>query len=351
MGFHSSTYLRVGVVGESAGLNLKRGVSRTNMPGPGTPLRFFWVSTAETANNSHDLRNVALLCVIGLLSRLLFLGIGEPDSALFVVGVRQWLRGGPRSPIIYSGAACGGYYAAIAGTIRHLHLGEENAAALMSIVSAIACLIILTTAYSLGRRFVGSENALEAMLLFCFSPGLWWSTIQPHPEAISLAFALLGIWSFVRVLEGGRVWRAFLSAMFFGLAISLKNDAVLLVPVLYGFSLLCGIWRRNFVTASAVIGLAGAIALFLGRLATGPSSEDVIASAHAVGTYFGIPAAMELVKQLLPIGFGFGLVTLAGIIFLVPGALRLSPDRNRWLIVLGSWCLFWISILDVYQGQ
>jgi hypothetical protein len=323
--------------------------SASTIKSAGTSARFSWICTAQSASNSHDLRDVALLCAIGLLSRLPFLGIGEPDSALFVIGVKQWLRGGPHSPIIYSGAVCGGYYAVIAGTIRHLHLGEETSAALMSIVSAIACLIILTTGYNLGQRFVGSQNALKAMLLFCFSPGLWWSTIQPHPEAISLAFALLGIWSFVRFLESGRAWSAFLaSAMFFGIAISLKKDGVLLLPALYGFSLLCGIWWRNFVMATGVIGLAGVIALLLGRLATGPSSQDVTASAHSVEVYFGLPVAMELVKQLLPICFGFGLVTFVAIAFLIPGVLRQSPDRYHWLLILGTWCLsgylFWMLI-------
>jgi hypothetical protein len=300
-------------------------------------------------SNKQDLRNLLILWVIALATRVPFLGIGEPDSALFVIGVKQWLSGGPQAPIIYSGAVCGGYYAAVIAMVRHFHLAEENCAALMSAASAIAGLGILAIGYLLGRRFVGSQNALKAMLLFSLSPGLWWSTIQPHPEAASLCFSLLGIWSFVRFLESECGWGAFLaSAMSFGIAISLKNDAVLLLPALYGFAFVKGGRWRNFIAASGAAGLAVIISLLLGRLAVGPSYASVRGTASAVGVYFDIPSLLEFVKQVMPIGFGFGMVTFVAIVLVTPRVLLRSPDRRRWLIILGSWCLsgylFWMFI-------
>jgi hypothetical protein len=64
--------------------------------------------------------------------------------------------------------------------------------------------------------------------------------------------------------------------------------------------------------------------------------------------YFDIPSLLEFVKQVMPIGFGFGMVTFVAIVLVTPGVLLRSPDRRRWLIILGSWCLsgylFWMFI-------
>jgi hypothetical protein len=63
------------------------------------PERVAAVSTQQLWSNKQDLRNLLILWVIALATRVPFLGIGEPDSALFVIGVKQWLRGGPQAPI------------------------------------------------------------------------------------------------------------------------------------------------------------------------------------------------------------------------------------------------------------
>jgi hypothetical protein len=296
----------------------------------------------------HDARNLAILWGIALLTRIPFLGIGESDSALFVIGARQWLRGGPQAPVIYSGHACGFYYAAVSGAIRHLHLTEQDCSVLMSAVSAVACLGILLFGYLLGLRFIGSNDALKAMLLFCLSPGLWWTTIEPHPQSVSLCFALFGIWSFVRYLESGRLWFATTSAVFLGIAMALKNDAVLLVPVLYGFTILIKPSRRNFLVALLVTALGGAISLLLARLSLGASSEAVSAGTNAVAIFFGIPGLVALVKQVAPIAFGLGLITCLVMLAAIPVEILKSSNKRPWLILLATWSLpgylFWMFI-------
>jgi hypothetical protein len=296
----------------------------------------------------NDFRNIGILWAITLLTRLPFLGIAEPDSALFVIGAKQWLRGGPRASTIYSAQTSGFYYALVTGAIRHLHLTEQSCSILMSSASAIACLGILLLGYLLGLRFIGSSNAFKAMLLFCVSPTLWWATIEPHPQAVSLCFALLGIWSFVRFLGSERIWLALASPLCFGIAIALKSDAVLLLPALCGVSLLVKTAWRTFWVALAVAALAGAISLLAARLVIGTSSEAVHSAMNGVTTYFTVPDPINLLVQLIPLPFGLGLLTCFLIALALVGKLVYSEDKLRWWVLVLAWCLpgylFWIVI-------
>jgi hypothetical protein len=146
-------------------------------------------------------RDMVLLGALVLVTRVPLVGPFEPDSALFLIGIRQWLRGGPDAIAIYSGHTCALYYATATFVIRAFHIPEQSYETLMSAVSAAAGVGIVILGYLLGRRVVPPTASTSAMVLLALSPGLWWITIEPHPKASSLFFGLLAAFLLVRFLE------------------------------------------------------------------------------------------------------------------------------------------------------
>ena len=158
-----------------------------------------------------------------LVTRIPLLGIAEPDSALFTIGAPQWLRDGPHAVAIYFATACAFYYALVTTIIRHLLLNAQKCSESMSVLSLAGGLGIALFGYLTGLRFVGPGAAFRAMLLFVLSPGLWWVTAEPHPQAISIALGFAAIWSFLRYLEERATWFYIGSIVTFGLAMAIDE--------------------------------------------------------------------------------------------------------------------------------
>ena len=142
-----------------------------------------------------------LLCLLVCGTRLPLLGLGEADSALFVIGARQWLQHGPDGLMIYSAQVCATYYAFVLGLLKLLHLGPASLPKLMAAISFLACLGTVLLGYDLGSKLMNRQAAFYGMLLFALSPGLWWTSIEPHPQIPSLFFAVLSLWCLARYLK------------------------------------------------------------------------------------------------------------------------------------------------------
>jgi hypothetical protein len=297
---------------------------------------------------SRLIRDLGILAGLLLLTRIPLLGIAEPDSALFTTGARQWLRGGQHAVSIYSANACALYYAFVTMLVRELNLGQQSCAELMSVLSLAAGLGITVCGYLIGLRLVGRGPALRAMLLFLLSPGLWWVTVEPHPQAISIAFGLAAIWSFLRYLERSAIWFGVGSIVSFGLAIAVKNDAVLLLPGLLAIVFWVDPKWQNACKAILIGAFAGGLAMFLDRFAIGDVSGQVTGGQQALKTFWRVPKPFDLVREGAPILFGLGLVTALALIVAIVMGLRKDPYRHRWAAVLALWCvpgyLFWLFI-------
>jgi hypothetical protein len=301
----------------------------------------------EEEVSANQARNLSILAVLLVLTRIPLLGITEPDSALFAIGEHQWLRGGRDALAIYSREVCATYYASMTALMHVLRLPDRDCTLVMSVVSMIACLGIILFAYLIGSQLVGGNAAFKGMLLFCLSPGLFWTSVEPHPQVLSLAFSIAAIWAFTLFLDGGRVWLTVLSALGFAISIAVKNDGVFVVPALFGVLL----WKRpswrNALIASAVGAGGLALALFFAHLALGSSSRAVSAGTQTAASYFNLPGFIGVVKQSAPIALGLGAITSLAIGFSLLRVFQ-SSGRMRWFMLLACWCLpgyiFWIFI-------
>jgi hypothetical protein len=301
--------------------------------------------------------HLATLSVLAVVTRLPFLGIGEPDSALFVVGLRQWIRQGPDALFVYAPRVCAFYYAALARLVQVAHIPAADYALAMSLVSIFAGVGIVTSGYLLGVRVVGARASFIAMVLFVLSPGLWWVTMEAHPQAASICFAFLALYSFARYEESQGLRIVALSGTLFAVAIALKNDAVLLGTAFTTAAIWTRPerrWRSAIAGgATAFVGVLGS--LLLTRLAMGWRPEAAAAGAKGVDQlvkgvlgYMILPSPIELVKQIVPVVFGLGVVTAAFVAVVVPAALMKDQEWRRWLFTIVAWSLpgyvFWMLI-------
>lgn len=288
----------------------------------------------------RDRINILLLVLLLCVTRLPYLGIAEPDSSLFVIGARQWLHQGPGALMIYSGQVCALYYATVIGLVKGFALSESSLPALMSLLSFLACLGSVIIGYVLGVKFLSRQPAFWAMVLFSLSPGLWWTSIEPHPQVPSLFFALLSMWLLTLDLKFGSnlIWLVF-SACSLGISVALKNDAVLLVPAVLAFSFVLRPNWRTVLTTIAVIAAAAVISLLLGHTVLGSGSSAFKAGQQTATSVLGIPGPVELLKQAMPVVLGLGLFCF---LLVTISLLRLLRDRRQshtWWILISLWCL------------
>lgn len=292
------------------------------------------------------LAHVAVLVACTVLTRLPLLGIGEPDSALITTGLRQWVRYGAHAPGIYSAEVCSAYYWAVALIVRLFHIVEFDYARMLSLLSTVAGVGIAVVSYLLGCKMMLPRAAFWATLTLLMSPGLWWTTIEPHPQAVSTFFSLLGVFFFWKYLDrGGWSWMV-ASACILGLAVSVKIDSILAFPFLAAI-----VWftRSRKMLAACVTALSAmAVGLALGRLILGSVVDSVAAASAASAFFFTIPRGISLFKQAAPVVCGPGIVVfVVGICCTVFFVVR-ERSRQRWLGFILLWSfpgyLFWILI-------
>lgn len=293
----------------------------------------------NAGRRGNPVRNLAFLSTLTVVTHLPLLGIGEPDSALFTTGVRQWLSAGSQAPSLYSARACALYYVWMAALVRQLHLPLRDCSGMMSAISLLAGVGIVVFGYLLGSRLADWNSALKGMLLFALSPGFWWVSAESHPQALSLFFGMAAVWFFWLYLEGSNRWWFLTAAVLFALALATKNDAVLLAP---GF-LAVALWQKfEFQQTWKAIGVAftgGVLSMLLSRLTAGSAFGAVTGAQQAMSIYGRFSNLRDFAKGLTPIVCGLGLITALALAAALVIAFRKDPARRRWLILLSLWCL------------
>lgn len=318
------------------------------------------------------------LAGVALLSRLeplwrLGAHEGEPDSALFVLGVWQWARHGPLAPRIYDRAFSAGYYAVMSAAAKgwapHPLLEPRAITALMDAVSVAAAVATALLAYTLARRWLAPVPAFASTLLFILAPGVWQLGLEPHPEGVGIALDLAALWLCLRAATGtgggarglGR-WSLFALALLS--ALLTRSDVVFFFAA---FPAALALERRRVgprrggettqrisprwpprmarclaAEAAALLVYFPARSAILGRgaLATERQSWREIA---------GYVGHLSLFKQALPFFTGPGpavmLWALAGLaLFLFRG----GRARARWLLFALAWSapggIFWLLV-------
>jgi len=320
---------------------------------------------------------------------------GESDTARYAVGILQWLRH-PRhaaAPEIYGRVFSPAYDWAAVTLLRHVPRVAPELPILLNGASFVAAVLSAPVLLAVARRFVAEKPAFWATLLFLATPAFWWLGIEPHPQGWSSLGYLLAIWLTLRAREApayGWTWRA-ASAMALACGLAFKSDLVLgmaVFPVLemypagWGGSMAVaespqpaadgrairndhGEWqsapsagprwtRVHWLWRCAIGALVPAVASFLflamRALILGEGwKTSQSAAGHAVQSFVTWPQGPDLVKQVLPMWLGAGVLTP---LFLMGAAFtwrRLEASQRRfWVLLLTSWsvpgALFWLLI-------
>jgi hypothetical protein len=295
----------------------------------------------QLSANSEGSRvvHLAILIALVLLTRIPYLGINEPDSALFAAGLHQWIGSGPGGLFIYSAQVCATYYALMAGVAHLLHVGITAQPVLMSVFSLLGTLGVVVLGYQLGSWMISRTAAFGAMVLFALSPGLWWASQESHPQTLSLFFGLLSIWAMCAYVRQPRLALLALSAVSLGVAVALKNDAVLLAPAVVGMALFFRTSLKTFLYGTGVVLAAALVSLGLAHLVLGSGSQAVAVGGQAASSFLTIPNLSGLVKQSVPIVLGLGIVSAVLVFVAFVQLAREKGNAWRWWLVLVTWSM------------
>jgi hypothetical protein len=308
--------------------------------------------------STQDRLAISTLVAVTALTRLPAFAArpGETDSALFIVGLRQWVEHGSHAPKIYGRVLSAGYYGLSALLERALPSHAAHFALLLNSISFVAAIATAWLVYAVSRRLLLPLGAAIATGLLMLAPGMWWLGIEPHPQGLSIALWLASLlcfaraWGFKRRSEAGSYqflrrraslkWIC-LSAAVLAVSFSVRADLVLLLgafPALLWFAE----WRLHplplrrwiHMTFTAVMVAAAAAAAFL-LLREAILHEAIAASLQSGGREVeGYLGGLNPLKQLLPIMFSPGLFVwafIAGGVFL--GARLHGVD---WLLRWGA---------------
>ena len=322
---------------------------------------------------------------------------GESDTARYAVGILQWLRH-PRhaaAPEIYGRVFSPAYDWGAVTLLRHVPRAAPDLLIVLNGASFVAALLSAPVALAVARRFVAQIPAFWATLLFIMTPAFWWLGIEPHPQGWSSLGYLLAIWLTLRAREAPArawTWRA-ASAMALACGLAFKSDLVLgmaVFPVLELYPAGMGgdyravaprhpqpavhggagrraqserkvargagpSWTRcNWLWRCAIGTLVPAAASFLflamRALILGEGwKTSQSAAGHAVKRFVAWPQGPDLVKQVLPMWLGAGVLTPLFLVGAVYAWRRWGTSQRRfWILLLTSWsvpgALFWFLI-------
>ncbi len=335
----------------------------------------------------------AVVCVTRL--PLLSAWPGEPDSAWFVLGGRQWSRFGASAPQVYDRVFSPGYYWLAA----RLNAGSQDIVQLswrLNLFSLAAALLTAWFIWELGKRLTLPAAAFWSGIVFLLGPAVWWLGLEPHPQGPAMALFLAAMLSFVAAYPQPRTAAAaarfplvryrylwlLASLLLLAASLLLRADgvlALLIFPVLaarsrsrqpgqiYGED--SGVRpsggdsdaRRHRVWAwlrrsreGWLLGAAASLLFFFGRAALLHTSwrQSQSQSWRAIAGYLG---RVNWGKQLLPVLTAPGVLVwpaiLAGLLYglrrrgrtwaahWLPPALAFSlPPYVFWLLVRGNNC-------------
>lgn len=171
--------------------------------------------------------HILALILVTVASRLPLLGLGDADSALFTIGLRQWVKYGAQGQEIYSAKACAVYYWLCTIMVRALGIPESDFVSFLSIVSALASIGIAIITYLIASKVNPGKPAFWSTVILMLSPGMWLVSIEPHPLSLSIFMTFLGVLLFVKHLDSDRYVLLATSGIVLGIAVGVKDDAVL----------------------------------------------------------------------------------------------------------------------------
>ncbi len=282
---------------------------------------------------------------------------GEPDSCRYLTGLHLWVSGDRTNHLIYARAMSSGYYWLGAHLANAGHFSVQDYSLLLSIVSLCAALLLAPVVYGLSRWVTNDDTGFLCTLVFLTCPAVWWTGIEPHPQALSMLLGLFSLYGFYRgfVFASSWPWIVF-STLSLAAGLLVKIDTLLLYPGFYGLLLFRdGLGKHTIVRLTKATGiLAAALALFLvGRtILLGADSHQIQTETNDVlRSFLILPVGLSIVKQAMPVVMAMGPLLF---LFAVSGAgvfvwRASSEDRVRWLTLLGVWmlpgCLFWFFIM------
>jgi hypothetical protein len=287
------------------------------------------------------------------VTRLALIGAmpGEPDSALFPVGLWRWVTAGPLATRVYDRAFSPGYYWLAALMARWGHIRVENYIVLLNAISFIAALAMAPLAYQAARAYLPALPAFWASWLWLLSPAVWWLGMEAHPQALAITLALGAVVLHRRAVElGGAWWLTVFGTL--TAAWLVRCDVVFL----YGAFLLpftvTDVYRRRVAADGrvwitlATLGASGASFFLLRRAMLGnwrAASGAEPGTLRQITNYFG---QLAIAHQALPFltagGVAATLLAVAGVVWLPRG------EHRRWLAIIVLWsapaALFWIIV-------
>jgi hypothetical protein len=281
---------------------------------------------------------------------------GEPDSARYVTGLHLWVIGDRANPLVYARSMSAGYYWLGDQLARITHTSVQSYSLMLSIVSLCATVLLAAAVYELSRYVAGDDTALLCSLSFFISPAVWWMGIQPHPQALSAAFAVAALYAYLQgvVIARSALWST-ISIALLTAALLVKIDAVLLFPVFIGLLLFRAGWDRGTLSRlllTAAMLATASVAFLLVRTAIVRTGLHQLQTQteESVREVLAIPSVTGAVKQALPIVLALGpALFLFAILGMLLAMRKFRGEHlSRWLLLLVTWSLpgwlFWFFI-------
>lgn len=273
---------------------------------------------------------------------------GEQDSALFTVGLWRWLHAGPQASLIYDRQFSPGYYWLGARLATLLHSSLLHYIGLLNGVSVLAAIASAPLVYRLARGWLTPVPAFWASLLWLLSPAVWWTGIEPHPQALAMLLTLAALVVHRDcALRWNRTWAWAAFFLLVVAALLIRSDTVFF----YGAFFWPWIARkekqpsRNTAGLTAVLlGTAPLVFLGLRGVIVGAFADPSgVSDLARVADYWG---QLSLAAQILPYLTAAGLVATG---FAVLGWLTLPARRRlRWLVAMALWsapgAAFWLVV-------
>lgn len=322
---------------------------------------------------------IAAISRLGLYNRL----PAEPDSTLFLIGMRQWLVYGPQAAQAeytphYYVFLSPGYYWLVGRLANWLHAGTAQLPGLMNGISGAAAIGAAPLLFVLARRWLTDGLAAWASAIFLLTPGIWWLGLEAHAEGLAITLALLALYCYLRALgapprqtsslrqepQPRRIQIMWLAAAGLTLTASLlvRSDGVLLFPawVLIPFSLpipknMDGSpifskfpWLQPALWGGAICAAASLAFLWLRSRILGISwAAAQQASERTVAHFWGhIHVLVQILPMLTSPGPELAGFALTGIYF--AWRYRRQIQLRRWGWLIAGWSLpgycFWFLI-------
>ncbi|HXR96777.1 MAG TPA: hypothetical protein VN709_02945 [Terriglobales bacterium] len=276
---------------------------------------------------------------------------GEPDSALFPVGLWRWVTAGPLATRVYDRSFSPGYYWLAAQLVRWGHIEVGKYIVLLNSISLIAALAMAPLAYQAARAYLPSLTAFWASWIWLLSPAVWWLGMEAHPQALGIALALGALVLQRHAIERGGGWWLTVYGALTAAWLVRCDVAFLYGAFLTPFAVPDASGRRAAADCRlgftlAALAASGASFLVLRRVIVGnwrAASGAEPGTLRQISNFFGqLSPAHQALPFLTAGGVAATLLALAGVMWLP------RSTRRRWVAIIALWsapaAVFWIVV-------